>query len=40
MHVESKVPVYFKYNALPGSVDPSAITVECVSAFVVIASVP
>ena len=37
---ESNVPVYFKYNDLPGSVEPSAIVVVCVSALVVIASVP
>ena len=37
---ESRAPVYLMYIALPGSVEPSAIVVVCVSAFVVIASVP
>ena len=27
VQAESKVPVYFKYNDLPGSVEPSAIVV-------------
>ena len=40
VQAESSVPVYFKYKDLPGSVDPSAIVVVCVSALVVIASVP
>ena len=40
VQAESNVPVYLIYIALPGSVDPSATVVVCVSAFVVIASVP
>ena len=32
--------MYLRYNDLPGSVAPSAIVVVCVSALVVIASVP
>ena len=40
VQAESNVPVYFKYIALPGSVEPSATVVVCVSALVVIASVP
>ena len=40
VQAESNVPVYFMYIALPGSVAPSATVVVCVSAFVVIASVP
>jgi len=40
VQVESNVPVYFMYKALPGSVEPSATVVVCVSAFVVMASVP
>jgi hypothetical protein len=40
VQAESKVPVYFKNIERPGSVAPSAIVVVCVSAFVVIASVP
>jgi hypothetical protein len=37
---ESSAPVYFKKIDRPGSVDPSAIVVVCVLAFVVMASVP
>ena len=40
VQAESKVPVYFKNIERPGSVAPSAIVVVCVSAFVVMASVP
>ena len=40
VQAESRVPVYFKYRDLPGSVEPSAIVVVWVSALVVIASVP
>jgi hypothetical protein len=40
VHSESSVPVYFKNIDLPGSVEPSAIVVVCVSALVVMASVP
>ena len=40
VQAESSVPVYFKYKDLPGSVAPSATVVVCVSAFVVMASVP
>ena len=40
VQAESNVPVYFIYSALPASEDPSAIVVVCVSAFVVMASVP
>ena len=40
VQAESKVPVYFKKMDLPGSVAPSAIVVACVSALVVMASVP
>lgn len=39
VQVESRVPVYFRKMLRPGSADPSAIVVVCVSAFVVIASV-
>ena len=40
VHAESNVPVYLIYIALPSSAEPSAIVVECVSAFVVMPSVP
>ena len=40
VQAESSVPVYFKNIDLPGSVEPSAMVVVCVSAFVVMASVP
>ena len=40
VQAESKVPVYFKNIARPGSLAPSAIVVVCVSALVVMASVP
>jgi len=40
VQAESNVPVYFRNKDLPGSVAPSAIVVVCVSALVVIASVP
>ena len=40
VQAESKVPVYFINMARPGSVAPSATVVVCVSALVVIASVP
>ncbi len=40
VHVESSVPVYFMYMALPSSAEPSAMVVVCVSALVVMASVP
>ena len=40
VQVLSSVPVYFKNKERPGSVAPSAIVVVCVSALVVIASVP
>ena len=40
VQAESNVPVYLIYIALPGSVAPSATVVVCVSALVVIASVP
>ena len=40
VQAESKVPVYFRYIDLPGSVEPSAMVVVCVSALVVMASVP
>ena len=36
----SNVPVYLRYMALPASEAPSATVVVCVSALVVIASVP
>ena len=40
MQAESKVPVYFINIDLAGSVAPSATVDVCVSAFVVIPSVP
>ena len=40
VQVLSSVPVYFRYRERPGSVAPSAIVVVCVSALVVMASVP
>ena len=40
VQAESRVPVYFRNRDRPGSVEPSAIVVVCVSALVVIASVP
>jgi hypothetical protein len=40
VQAESRVPVYFRNMDRPGSVAPSAIVVVCVSALVVIASVP
>ena len=40
VQVLSRVPVYFRKRDRPGSVDPSAMVVVWVSAFVVIASVP
>ena len=40
VQAESRVPVYLRYIDLPGSLAPSAIVVVCVSALVVIASVP
>ena len=40
VQAESRVPVYLRKIARPGSVLPSAIVVVCVSALVVIASVP
>mgnify|MGYP003651089768 CR=1 FL=1 len=40
VQVLSSVPVYFKYRERPGSVAPSAMVVVCVSALVVMASVP
>ena len=40
VQAESSVPVYLIYIALAGSVAPSAIVLVCVSALVVIPSVP
>ena len=40
VHAESSVPVYLTYIERTGSVAPSAIVDVCVSAFVVMASVP
>ena len=40
MQSESNAPVYFKYMALASSAAPSATTLLCVSALVVMASVP
>ena len=40
VQAESRVPVYLRKILRPGSVEPSAIVVVWVSAFVVIASVP
>ena len=40
VQAESSVPVYLRYIALPASELPSATVVVCVSALVVIASVP
>ena len=40
VQAESNVPVYLRYIARPASAAPSATVVVCVSAFVVIASVP
>ena len=40
VQAESKARVYLRYIALPGSVEPSAIVVVCVSALVVMLSVP
>jgi hypothetical protein len=40
VQAESNVPVYLRKRLRPGSVLPSAIVVVCVSALVVIASVP
>jgi hypothetical protein len=40
VQAESRVPVYLRKRERPGSVLPSAIVVVCVSALVVIASVP